>query len=168
MKKLISVFLSAILILLLLAACDSGAASGSHETTADTQDVEETTTEALDEAESEPIQYKVEEMYGTYSRTNDDKYSSAFDFTISIYPDGRYYYYEGFGSHIAYGNYTVEGNVISITDETIPHIDGKIFCFKFEYCGDKLVFLASESDQFMYVDDLPDKAIFNRAPEAEQ
>ena len=171
MKRFISVVLSAMLILLLLTACDGSAANEAEDTTAQTQELEETTTSATDETESETteaVQHELKDMYGTYSRTNDDKYSSVFDFTISIYPDGTYYYYEGLGSHIAYGNYTVEGNVITLTDETIPHVDDKIFCFSFEYCGDKIVFLASESDQFMYVDDLPDGAIFNRAPEAEQ
>ena len=53
MKRFISVVLSAMLILLLLTACDGSAANEAEDTTAQTQELEETTTSATDETESE-------------------------------------------------------------------------------------------------------------------
>ena len=64
------------------------------------------------------------------------------------------------------GQYTVEGNIITLVDEKAPYYDDeeKIFVFKthifkFEYRDGSLIFLASESDSFMYIN-LPDGAEF--------
>lgn len=60
------------------------------------------------------------------------------------------------------GNYTFEDNVITLIDEKIPTLSGQHTCtFKFEYRDGKLIYLATESDRFMYINP-PDGAEFER------
>ena len=153
MKKLFLLIISLLLTASLLASCNSAA-----------NDIE---TESPGETETkiaEAPREDVGEMFGTYYRQNDD--NSPFAFTITLSPEGTYNYCESaVSSHLGYGKYTVEGNVITLIDDNIPTATGSVtYSFKFEYRDGKLIFLASESDNFMYVN-LPEGAVFERAPE---
>ena len=96
-----------------------------------------------------------EEVAGHYRRKNDI-------FSIVLNADSTYQYYESeISSHIGMGNYTIDGDVITLEDK-FPGLSGPITCyFRFRYEDGKLFFLADQSDQFMYVK-LPDGATFER------
>ena len=99
-------------------------------------------------------------IYGSYIRENGDN-SPLGTFTITLSNNGKYSYYEGpLSSHIGYGEYTVDGNRIILVDEQIPGLHSTLTCtYVFEYSCGKLIFLADESDKFMYTN-LPDGAVF--------
>ena len=81
-------------------------------------------------------------------------------FTISLYADGTFQYYEGMlSSYIGFGTWTLdEGNVLTLKDQKMARLqpDGtwgrynRINCFKVE--KDRLVWMAEQSDNFLYVD----------------
>ena len=99
-------------------------------------------------------------VVGSYIRPNE---STLDNFHITLYADGTYQYYETMvSSHIGLGNYTVENGIITLVDRRIPGLNESLtFTYKFKYSDDHLIFLANESDRFMYLD-LPDGAIFER------
>ena len=95
--------------------------------------------------------------YGTYARENGFRN----EFTITLSEDGSFTYYESMiSSHIGMGKYEIDGDVVILTDETIPGYEDTLTCvYKFRYEDGRLIFLADESDKFMYTD-LPDGAVF--------
>ena len=106
----------------------------------------------------------LDDVYGTYVQESSTVITDRFYITLS--PDGTFQYLETvFSSHIGVGDYSVDGNIITLT-ETIAKIDndGTNRIYKFKYQDNKLIFVKSESDEFLYVD-LPDGAVFNRAPQ---
>ena len=106
----------------------------------------------------------LDDVYGTYVQESSIVITDRFYITLS--PDGTFQYLEtGFSSHVGVGDYSVDGNIITLT-ETIAKIDndGTNRIYKFKYQDNKLIFVKSESDEFLYVD-LPDGAVFNRAPQ---
>ena len=140
MKKFFIILLTALVLLFSLVSCDTGKQN----------ETESETVKAIDP----------KEVCGFYCRMNDNGYDS---FSITLYEDGTYTYYETMiSSYIGHGTYTLDKNLITLTDNQIPTLSGTSqHTFKFEYRGGKLFFLATESDQFMYVD-LPDGAEFER------
>ena len=142
MKKLCSLILLVTVICFMFASCDNGA-YGQQET-------------------SEEAVVDVQDVYGTYARQNIESTLQDY-FTITINPDGTYTYYATMlSSYIGMGNYTFEDNVITLIDEKIPTLSGSLTCtFKFEYRDGKLIYLATESDAFMYINP-PDGAEFER------
>ena len=170
MKKtfaLITVLLAAILVFV---SCDTVVEASAKALIQAEESVSENVTEA---AESEPSTDTVtesksvqtdtttehsNEIYGSYARPNEN---SPVAFTITLSPNGSYSYYEtAISSHMGFGRYTIDGNIITIVDDDIPTASGsRTYTFKFEYRDEKLFFLASESDSFMYVD-LPEGAEF--------
>ena len=153
MKKLLLVVLSVFIFSSLFVSCQK------------TEPVTEKTKES-DTAIERPTNPEDDSLYGTYFRRNDDARPVSDTFTITLNSDGTYNYYETtISSHLGFGKYTVNGNIITITDDSIPTLNGsKTYTFKFEYRDGKLVFLASDSDNFMYVN-LPDGAEFERTPQ---
>ena len=93
----------------------------------------------------------MEDIYGTYARQNDNTLKDYF--SINLNSDGTFAYYATmYSSYIGRGKYTVEGNVITLIDEHIPTLSGSVTLnFRFEYRDDKLIYLASQSDEFMYI-----------------
>jgi hypothetical protein len=143
MRRAFALILSLILIIAALASCDL-----------------DHTNETESAIESESLQDKTNEIYGSYCRLH-DYYPDSF--SITLYPDGTYQYYETLiSSHIGHGKYTVDGNVITLIDDGIPTLEGsKTHYFKFEYRDGKLIYLAEGSNNFMYIH-LPDDAEFCR------
>lgn len=104
--------------------------------------------------------YTVERISGSYFREN----SNGFDhFTITLNEDGTYQYFESMiSSHLGMGGYTLEDGVVTLTDSQIPGVYGSLtHAYKFRCEEDKLIYLADESDDFMYIK-LPDGAEFER------
>ncbi|MBQ7173103.1 MAG: VWA domain-containing protein [Clostridia bacterium] len=85
-------------------------------------------------------------------------------FSISLNEDGTFSYYETvISSHIGMGNYTVEDGIVTLTEAGIPGFSGTItHIYKFRYEDGKLIYLADQSNQFMYVT-LSDGTIFKRS-----
>ena len=108
----------------------------------------------------------IEDIYGTYARQNDNTLKDYF--TITLNSDGTFSYYATmFSSYIGRGSYTVEGNVITLVDDHIPTLSGSATCkFLFEYRDGKLIYLASQSDAFMYINP-PEGAEFVKAEASE-
>lgn len=111
--------------------------------------------------------YTVENISGSYSREN----TNGFDhFTITLNENGTYSYFETMiSSHLGMGGYTLEDGVVTLTDSQIPGLYGSLTrTYRFRCEDGKLIFLADESDNFMYIK-LPDGAEFDRRePAAEQ
>ena len=104
--------------------------------------------------------YTLESVSGSYSREN----SNGFDhFTITLNEDGTYSYFETMiSSHLGMGGYALEDGVVTLTDSQIPGLYGSLtHTYRFRYEGGSLIFLADESDNFMYIN-LPDGAQFDR------
>ena len=188
MNRFWALILSLVLFLSLFASCDSNETNETESVTSHNQEAQtekdltantqteikaETEIQETDIAESNPETETPSEEYnsafdivcGTYIRENErDLYGY---FTISLGTDGTFSYYETLiSSYVGMGQYTVEGNIITLVDEKAPYYDDeeKIFVFKthifkFEYRDGSLIFLASESDSFMYIN-LPDGAEF--------
>ncbi len=85
------------------------------------------------------------ELFGMYVYENE---GFDGDFTVSLYTDGSFMYYVGMlSSYIGIGNWTQDGNIITMTDTT-----GADIVNKFEIEDDNLIFVASGSDGFMHMD----------------
>lgn len=99
-------------------------------------------------------------IYGTYVRENQN---DIMPFSITLNEDGRYQYFEcGISSHIGMGGYTFKDNIVTLVDGNIPGVNGSLTrTYKFRLEDGKLIFLAEESDDFMYIK-LPDGAEFTR------
>lgn len=99
-------------------------------------------------------------IYGTYVRENKN---DILPFSITLNEDGSYQYFEcGISSHIGMGGYTFKDDTVTLVDGNIPGVNGSLTCtYKFRFENGKLVFLAEESDDFMYIK-LPDGAEFTR------
>ena len=102
-----------------------------------------------------------EQVAGHYMHKYGEWESFGDHFSIDLNADGTYSYYETYiSSHIGMGNYSIHGDVITLTDE-LPGVDGTVTRFyRFRYVDDKLVFLAEKSGSFTYVD-LPDGTVFD-------
>lgn len=97
-------------------------------------------------------------IYGTYVRENKN---DILPFSITLNEDGTYRYFErGISSHIGMGGYTFKDDIVTLVDGNIPGVNGSLTCtYKFRFEDGKLIFLAEESDDFMYIK-LPDGAEF--------
>lgn len=85
-------------------------------------------------------------------------------FSITLCNDGTCQYYETFiSSHIGFCEYTIDGDLLTITDENIRTVYGDIIkkIYKFRIVGDTLVFIADGSDSFTFIK-LPDGAVFGK------
>ncbi len=70
------------------------------------------------------------------------------DFTISLFEDGTYRYYEGYlSSYIGFGNWTLKDGVLTLTET-----GGYDFVFRFAVKDGALVYLADGSSRFLYTD----------------
>lgn len=68
------------------------------------------------------------------------------DFTITLYSDGTYSYYEGLlSSYIGAGNWTLDGDMLSLTDDAYSLVN------RFRMEGDDLVFIEEGSTNFVYL-----------------
>lgn len=148
MRKIVALAISLVIFLITLPSCDF-----------------DHTNETENASKTESLQNEYHEVYGTYCRTNDNHPDS---FTITLYPDGTYQYYETMiSSHMGNGKYTVDGNVITLIDDEIPTYGGSAtYYFKFEYLDGKLIYLAEGSNNFIYVH-LPNGAEFERLTQSE-
>ncbi|MBR6049961.1 MAG: hypothetical protein IKP68_02010 [Clostridia bacterium] len=84
-------------------------------------------------------------------------------FSITLYNDGTCQYYETMiSSYIGVGKYTIDGDLLTLTDDNIVTLNGPITkTFKFKIVGDTLVFIADGSDSFTFIK-LPDGAVFGK------
>ena len=151
MKKVLVLITILSLLVTLLVGCQS-----SKQPQTDSETETDTITET--ETETETEHQKLAGM--TYLRPNDDSFDS---FSITLFENGTYQYYETFiSSYIGRGTYSLDGDVLTLTDDKIPTMTGYVIhTYKFEYRGNTIVYLAEESDQFLYVH-LPDGAVFER------
>lgn len=70
------------------------------------------------------------------------------DFTISLFEDGTYRYYEGYlSSYIGFGNWTLKDGVLTLTET-----GGYDFVFRFAVKDGALVYLGDGSSRFLYTD----------------
>ena len=69
-------------------------------------------------------------------------------FSINLKPDGTFIYYEcWYSSYIGMGNWSVDGDVLTITDDNeYYHRENS-----FKIDGDDLIFIENGSNNFMYV-----------------
>ncbi len=71
------------------------------------------------------------------------------DFTITLEEDGRFHYYEGMlSSYIGHGEWELDGDILTITDE----IEAYGFVNRFKVTSRGLKFIAEGSDNFLYLD----------------
>ena len=78
-----------------------------------------------------------------------EKEGAGGDFTISLVADGTFYYFEGpYSSHLGFGDWTLDGNVLHLSESR----DVKSENYYFSVDGTDLVYIAKDSDRFMYVD----------------
>lgn len=71
-------------------------------------------------------------------------------FGIRLYKNGEFTYYEGFfSSYVGYGNWTLEGDTLILTEN--PDSSGHSRVFRFKVDGDTLGYIAEGSDSFIYV-----------------
>lgn len=98
--------------------------------------------------------------YGSYTRKNDTGRYGDF-FTITLREDGSCSYSPtSISNYIADCTYTVEGDRIIIVDTQIPALHQTATrTYVFEHKNGRLIFLADESDEFLYIT-LPDRATF--------
>lgn len=84
-------------------------------------------------------------------------------FTITLYEDGTFTYYEGMlSSYIGTGSFMLDGDTVIMTDD--GH-GGYGLVNHFRHDGDDLVFVEQDSDNFVYVK-VKDGEKFNRTGEA--
>ncbi len=70
------------------------------------------------------------------------------DFTITLYADGTFSYYEGMlSSYIGAGTWTEENRIITLKDNT-----GLVLVNHFRFDDGDLIFMEENSDNFLYVD----------------
>ena len=70
------------------------------------------------------------------------------DFTITLYADGTFSYYEGMlSSYIGAGTWTEENRIITLNDNT-----GLVLVNHFRFDDGDLIFMEENSDNFLYVD----------------
>ena len=69
-------------------------------------------------------------------------------FSINLHPDGTFIYYECcYSSYIGMGNWSVDGDVLTITDDNeYYHRENS-----FKIDGDDLIFIENGSTNFMYI-----------------
>ena len=115
-------------------------------------------------------EYTSADVAGTYARANEG-FDGLDKFTITLNEDGTYQYYETvISSFIGMGNYTVEGDIVTLIAEFSKYDIAKeeffnsVEHFKFKANGKTLVFIADGSDNFTYVK-LTDGAVFDRLKE---
>ena len=73
-------------------------------------------------------------------------------FSITLYENGRFSYYEGFlSSHLGFGTWILEGDILILTEGDRA--------FRFLWCEDELHYLADGSHDFIYVR-VPDGGVF--------
>ena len=145
MNRFWALILSLVLFLSLFASCDSNETNETESVTSHNQEAQtekdltantqteikaETEIQETDIAESNPETETPSEEYnsafdivcGTYIRENErDLYGY---FTISLGTDGTFSYYETLiSSYVGMGQYTVEGNIITLVDEKAPYYD---------------------------------------------
>lgn len=76
------------------------------------------------------------------------------DFTITLYSDGTYSYYEGLlSSYLGSGQWTLNGEMLELADEAYPLVN------YFRMDGNDLIFMEDDSTNFTYVK-LSDEARF--------
>lgn len=107
-------------------------------------------------------------IFKTYWYPDPTADSSMFDFSITLYEDGTFQYYETpISSYLGRGNWLREGDLITISDtRTVLNDDGATLraCVnRFQIVGDELHYLAQGSDNFTYVK-LEDGAVFTSTP----
>lgn len=142
--KLFAAALAALMLIASLCSCS---------TTAETTEPPETTTAVTDDKRG----------LTTYIRPNaspDGTYGIN-RFSITLCDDGTCQYYETMiSSYIGVGKYTIDGDLLTLTDDNIVTLNGPITkTFKFKIVGDTLVFIADGSDSFTFIK-LPDGAVF--------
>ena len=99
------------------------------------------------------------DMAGVYKYEGD---GFGGDFTITLFDDGTYSFYEGFlSSYLGGGEWYVEGPLLFMTEK-----NGMIFFNTFVPLPDALVFLEADSDNFPYVK-VPDGGRFEKIGPAE-
>lgn len=105
--------------------------------------------------------YTPADVAGTYARQNEG-FGGIDKFTITLNEDGTYQYYETvISSFIGMGDYTVDGDTVTIVAE-MPGVNGTItHTYKFKANGKTLVYVADGSDNFTYIK-LPDGAVFDK------
>ena len=87
------------------------------------------------------------------------------DFTITLFADGSYTFYEGMlSSFTGRGTWDVYGNAVYLTEEEET---GLLLSFAFAYADGDLIYFAQGSDDFPYIS-VPDGGRFVRTTEAEQ
>lgn len=90
------------------------------------------------------------------------------DFTLTLYEDGTFRYYEGtLSSYIGTGEWTFGGETVTLSDEPVETVPGGTFAnplFVFTVDGTDLVFDKERSARFLYLD-LEDGVRFLRKEE---
>ncbi len=122
--KLLILFLTALLLLLILSACRTPSDEKSDNLASNGNDSAST-------------------VIATYVY---EKEGSGGGFTITLQKENHFSYYTGFlSSYIGYGDYTIEDEIL-----TLATSDG-MFVHRFRYEDDAIFYIADGSSQFMYV-----------------
>lgn len=88
--------------------------------------------------------YTAEDVAGKAYTYEKDGFGGSF--TISLFEDGTFHYYEGMlSSYIGLGTWTVEDGVLTLKDESFH------FRNRFRIGAEELIFLAEDSSNFMYL-----------------
>ena len=70
------------------------------------------------------------------------------DFTISVFEDGTYEYYEGYlSSYIGSGTWDISDGILTLRENS-----GYDFVFRFSIVNGNLVFISEGSSRFIYTD----------------
>lgn len=81
-------------------------------------------------------------------------------FTINIYEDGSFQYYEGLlSSYIGMGDWSLDDSILTLTEGEL----GRPAVNRFRVSGDDLAFIAEDSDNFIYIT-VEDGALFHGVP----
>ena len=101
-----------------------------------------------------------EQVAGKVYTYEGEGFGSSFSITVS--EDGSFTYYEGgLSSYIGSGRWSVEDDVLTLTDDTgVPIVN------HFRIDGDDLIFAEADSSNFLYVD-VKDGEVFRGAPLAQ-
>lgn len=90
------------------------------------------------------VTYTAEDVAGKAYTYEKEGFGGSF--TISLFEDGTFQYYEGMlSSYIGLGSWTVEDGVLTLKDEN-SH-----FRNRFRIGAEELIFLAEDSSNFMYL-----------------